>query len=179
MKQNNKTTTKVVLPELIGKLKDKDKSYSNLSKRMQIMYWILIPIYFILIIVHIIDGSGIKDIIGSFFFLLAMLNFAILFKYYHKEYNTVDYSLPTLIMLKKAVARYQPFQLKTIWALLGIVFIDIGLVLNSSLDFQVLWIQLIFLGTVLFSMGIGLIIWWINYKPLRDAALQLIKELEE
>ncbi len=178
MKATNKKEQQVRLPELTEKLIKKDKQYASMSKRLQIMYWILLPVYFILILVHIIDGSPVKDVLGSGFFLLAMLNFALLFRYYHKTYNTVDYSQPILLMLKKAVARYQPYQVKTLWALLGIVFVDLGLVFNSSLGFDVIWVQLVFGGTVLVSIGIGLRIWRVSYKPLRDAARAMIREIE-
>ena len=179
MKQVKKHTTGLSLPELTEKLKKKDKHYSNISKRLQIFYWILIPIYLTLIIIHIFENSPVTDIIGSGFFLLGMLTFALLFRNYHKIYKSVDYAQPTLIMLKKAAYRYKPFQAKALWALMGIVFIDAGLAFNSKSGFGDIWIHLFFFGSVIIAMIIGLIVWKINYKPLRDAALSLIKELED
>ena len=42
-----------------------------------------------------------------------------IFNKYHKEYNNVDYALPTLLMLKKAAYRYYPFRNETKWAIVG------------------------------------------------------------
>ncbi len=180
MKQVKKHTTGLSLPELTEKLQKKDKHYSNISKRLQIFYWILIPIYLTLIIIHIFENSPVADIIGSGFFLLGMLTFALLFRNYYKTYKSVDYAQPTLVMLKKAADRYKPFQTKALWALLGIAFIDAGLAFGSRFDLHDMWrVQAIFWGSVLIAMAIGLIVWKINYKPLRDAALSLIKELED
>ncbi|TDN96731.1 hypothetical protein [Sunxiuqinia elliptica] len=178
MKTTNKKEQQVRLPELTEKLIKKDKQYASMSKRFQILYWIFLPVFLIIIIVEIINGIPLKDIIGNVFFLLAILNSALLFRFYYKAYNTVDYSQPTLLMLKKAVARYQPLQLRTLWTLLGIGFVDLGLVFNSSLGFDLIRVQMAFLALVVVSMGIGLVIWWVSYKPLRDAARAMIREIE-
>ena len=179
MNLNNEIMENLNLIELTKWLKNEDDRYADLSKRIQIIYWILIPIFLILIIYHIADKSPIADVIGSICFLLAMLIFALFFKYYYKEYKNVDYSQPTLILLKKAAYRYKPLQLKTLWILLATLLVDAGLSLNSSLSFEFIWIQVYFLGIMALAMLIGLLIWWIRYKPLRDGALYLIREIDD
>jgi len=39
-------------------------------------------------------------------------------------------------------------------------------------------IQATLIGVIIFSILIGLIIWYFKYKPLHDEALKLIAELE-
>jgi len=178
MKQNNEIKESIDFIEFTNKLKNKDDSYANLSKLLQTIYWVLIPIYLILVIRHIFDKSPVVDILGSICFMFAMLIFALLFRQYYKEYKFVDYSQPTLVMLKKAAYRYKPFQLKTLWAILGVLLIDVGLSLNTSLGFEIIWIQILFLGAIAIAALIGLLIWKVRYKYLRDAALFLIREIE-
>src|SRR4030042_4858333 len=127
MKPTNEIKENRNLIEIINRLKNEDDRYAALSKRIQIVYWVVIPIYIILIIYHIVDKNPVVDIIGSTCFLFAMLIFALFFKHYYKEYKYVDYSQPTLVMLKKAASRYKPFTLKTLWILLAVILIDAGL----------------------------------------------------
>jgi len=176
MEQNNETMDQNLI-EIIGRLKNEDDRYAALSKRMQIAYWILLPVFFILIIHQIVTKNPVVDIIGSICFLFAILIFALFFKRYYKEYKYVDYSLPTLEMLKKAAYRYKPLQLKTIWFFLAVVLIDAGLCLNTSLGFKLISVQVYFLGAIVLAAVIGLLFWRVRYKPLRDKALKLIQEI--
>ncbi len=178
MKLNNEIVENINLIELTNRLKNEDDRYASLSKRFQIVYWIFVPIFLVFIVYDIVDKSPVVDIIGRICFLFAMLIFALFFKNYYKEYKYVDYSQPTLIMLKKAAYRYKPFQLKTLWTLLSVLLIDAGLCLNTSLGFEFIWVQVYFLGTVALAMLIGLIIWRVRYKPIRDGALHLIREID-
>ncbi len=178
MKTNSDSKESIDLNELTDKLRSEDKNYADLSKRIQIIYWVLIPVYLIMTIRHIMDGSELSNIIGSLCFLFAMLIFALGFRGYYKEYNQVDYSQPTLVMLKKAAYRYKPFQLKTLWFLLAVILIDAGLSMNTSLGADFIWVQLSFLGAMGIALFVGLYRWKIRYKPLRDSAIALIKEIE-
>ncbi len=174
-----KTTNTIEnLQQLIHRLKNEDSKYARLSKSFQILYFVLTFIYSILIIVEIIEKGPLSDMAGAMCFLVAMLSFAFFFRKFYKEYNNVDYSLPTLLMLKKAAYRYQPFQRRTAWLIIPLLLIDAGLTLNSSLGFDFFNLQLMWFGTLVFAVFIGLIIWYFRYKPLRDNTKQLIKEIE-
>ncbi len=180
MKTNNNNITINNLGAFTSKLQEKDKNYANISKRMQYLYWILIPIYLIIGIFEIIfENPSTNEMLSLFFFASAMLIFALTFRTLHKEYNFVDYSEPTLIMLKKVVKRYTPYQPKTRWVFLAIIFIDAGLCLKEEFGEELLYTQLMFFGALLIGICIGLIIWFRRYKPLRDTAKQLIDEIEE
>jgi hypothetical protein len=166
------------LNELIPQLQKSDKNYANIAKRFQAIYWGFLPVYAIIVVVQLFDNSSFTEILGSICFMCGMLIFALLFRKYQKEYNTVDYALPTLEMLKKAANRYKPFRRETIWALLAALFMDAGLVLNHWGEGDTMVIQLIFGGALLVALLAGLVWWYIRYKPLRDGALQLIREIE-
>jgi hypothetical protein len=166
------------LNELIPQLQKSDKNYANIAKRLKVVYWVLLPVYSLLLIDLLIDKSPFTEILGILSFVCAMLIFALLFRKYQEEYNTVDYALPTLEMLKKAANRYKPFRRETIWALLAALFMDAGLVLNHWGEGDTMVIQLIFGGALLVALLAGLVWWYIRYKPLRDGALQLIREIE-
>ncbi len=167
----------IELSDLTGKLQSEDQRYSNIAKRMKIMYYIMIPVYIIYIIRLFQTGSSMTELLGGLCFLLAMIVFAYIFNKFHKDYKDIDYSLPTLLMLKEAAKRYTPFRQNTIWVLLGVVFFDVGLVLGVPESENVWYIQAIFLGAIVTAIFVGLLIWRKRYKPLRDDALKLIEQL--
>ncbi|WP_321376101.1 hypothetical protein [uncultured Draconibacterium sp.] len=175
MKQNK---TSINLQQLTQQLKNEDSRYAQLSKSFQIVYFVLTFIFSLLIIIHIIQKEPLSELLGPICFLVAMLSFAFFFRKYYQEYKNVDYARPTLIMLKNAAYRYQPFQRRTAWLLIPILLIDAGLAMNSSLVFDILLLQMVWFGALVVAVCIGLVIWHFRYKPLRDNALQLIKEIE-
>ena len=166
------------LYDLTTKIKNTDERYSNLTKFLQIIYWVLIPIYLVLIIKDVLSNSPFLEIAASLCFLLGMLVFILIFKLYHLEYKSIDYAQPTLVMLKKAVRRYQPFQNKIWLVLLAVLLVDAGLSLRSLFDTDLIWIQVAFWAAMAVAVAIGLLIWRERYKPLRDQALQMIREIE-
>ncbi|MBR8537610.1 hypothetical protein KDU71_18720 [Carboxylicivirga sediminis] len=177
MKEHTNTSDNKI-SGLIKQLKAKDTNYSAISKRMQLIYWTLCPLYLFIIIMQIVEHSPSKEIISSFCFLFAMVTFALLFRKYQKEYAEVDYSQPTLLMLKKAVNRYEPFSSRTIGIIPGILLVDIGLTIKVSDQTDALLTQLVFIGAVGIGLVAGMIWWYIQYKPLRDHAQQLIDDIE-
>ena len=175
MKRNSKKMESVNLGEFTSNLKSKDDKYANLCKTLQIIYWVLIPIYLIEMVVQVFENKPLVDIIGSLCLLFAMLMFAMLFRYYSKDYKNVDYSQPTLIMLKKAAYRYVPFRLSALWALLGVILVYLSFYITSSMPY---WVSKLLIVGVGLGIIIGMIIWWIRYKPLYDGARKLIREIE-
>lgn len=176
MKTNNTHT--INLPELTQKLKTSDINYARIVKGIQTLYWILIPLYIILTIIQIVEKAPLTQLAGGSCIVISMLIFAFLMRYYYQEYSNVDYSQPTLIMLKKAAYRYKPFQKQAVWALLALLIMGVGLTLNN-LEFNTTKIIISYGILMLASVIAGLIWWYFRYKPLRDDALQLIREIEE
>jgi glucan phosphoethanolaminetransferase (alkaline phosphatase superfamily) len=163
---------------LIHKLKNEDERYARISKSLQILYWVLAPIYLILITRDIVVKSSVESIVGSFCFLFGMIAFALLFSFYYRDYKFVDYAQPTLVMLKKAARRYKPFYGKGWLAFVGVILLNIGLSLHSLFESDLLTIQIVYWGVMIAAVLIGLGIWWVRYKPIRDEALQLVREME-
>jgi len=164
--------------KLIVKLKTEDARYATLSRAIQIIYWIFIPLFFLITLLEYTETKESDQLIGGALFIISFLIFAIFFGNYYKEYKYVDYSLPTIQMLKKAAYRYKPFQLKSLWVLLAIVLMDGGLTFKREFNETVLDVQIYFIGLMVVALIVGLIIWYFKYKPLRDEALKLIAELE-
>jgi len=160
-------------------LKKEDTTYAGISWGLQIIYWVLIPLNALIAVWEYIDSRNVNDIFSGLCIILAFIMFALLIRKYYKEYNSVDYSLPTVQMLKKAAYRYHPFRKSVIWALLAVLLLDAGLT-PKRLDngFSVVSTQIMFGGAIIFGLLIGLIIWYIKYKPIRDEDQQQIKDIE-
>ncbi|KJF42101.1 hypothetical protein [Draconibacterium sediminis] len=168
------------LSKLTGKLKKEDRHYATIVKVVQIFYWIFIPLFMVKTAVEYTNSHEISDIISGVALILGFLFIALSFRKLYNEYQYVDYSLPTLEMLKKAVCRYQPFQKRALGILPGLLLMDVGLTFEWMGEGKsVLDSQLFFLGAILFGVIIGLVIWYFKYKPLRDKILHLVREIEQ
>lgn len=178
MKANNENFENNRLDLLIGKLQKEDSTYAAIIKAIQIMYWILIPAFTFMTVREYMDGKNLYELTGGICYVSAFLIIALFFRKYYKEYKYVDYSLPTVQMLKKAVWRYQVFQKKTLWVFVGFILMDIGATFDWMNEFPVWATQAIYLGGLSVGFIVGVIIWYIKYKPLRDDALRLIREIE-
>ncbi|MGZ2371947.1 hypothetical protein ACXR6G_19420 [Ancylomarina sp. YFZ004] len=175
---NFKRNTTDNLDQLVGKLQKEDKTYGNLFKLLKVVYWIYIPIYILLAIGIFLITKEINNLFAGLCFIISFIIFALIAGNYQKDFKNTDYSLPTLMMLKNAEKRYRPFQLKGLWVILAIIFMDAGFSINSFAKNHIMTIQIIFLGSMLVGLLIGTIIWFIKHKPLRDNALRLIAEIE-
>ena len=175
---NNLQTTKFSLQELTDRLKTEDSKYARISKSFQIVYWIFIPVYLFISIMELKETGDVNYIITGICYALSFLIFALVFRNYYLEYKNVNYSLSTLEMLKRAAQRYKPFRRKTLWIALALIFLDIGLCFSSYNQFNILWLQVLFIGNLAVGLIIGLIIWKIKYKPFRDNVLSMTAEIE-
>jgi hypothetical protein len=115
---------------------------------------------------------------------LAFLSFALIFRVYTKEYKSVDYGLPTTVMLKKAIERYRLFHPKKLFVLIPVALVDAGLIFfslnhdSSDDSISILTSQILYWGGMLLGAGVGVWIWHRRQKPLRDAAIELLREIE-
>jgi len=163
---------------LINRIKSEDERYARICKSFQIVYWVLVPIYLVLIIRDIITNSPVTEIAAGFCFLLGMIVFILIFRLYYLEYKSIDYAQSTLEMLKKAAHRYKPLQSKLWLVLAAVLLMDAGLSLRSPFE-EFAHFQIIYCSSMIVAVIVGLIIWRIRYKPLRDDALQMVREIEE
>lgn len=168
------------LSKLTGKLKKEDRRYAAIVMVIQIFYWIFIPLFIIKTVEQYSDSHNINDLISGVALVLGFLIIALTFRKYYKDYQYVDYSLPTLEMLKKAAYRYQPFQKRGLWIVPGLLLMNVGLTFDWIKEGKsVLDSQVFFLGAILSGVLLGLVLWYLKYKPLRDNIRKLIKEIEE
>ncbi|PXY01892.1 hypothetical protein DF185_04390 [Marinifilum breve] len=169
---------KIDVNQLIGKLQKSDKNYADICKALKAIYWVLTPLYLIMTIVFYIDTKEINNMLAGIAMISCFVIFLVILNKYQKEYNGVDYSLPTLLMLKKAAERYQPFRPESIWAIIAIILMDIGFYINSFNKIDFLNFHIYSGSIIILSIIVGLIIWYNKYKPLRDNALASILEIE-
>lgn len=174
------------MSEFVGKLQNEDRRNMSLSRNMQWGMWILSIFYTVFFIVFPFHENTIYKTIGWALYVLTFLSFGFIFNYLKREYRRVDYGLPTLVMLKEAAKRYKLFQRKTILATMPVLLIDVGMVLiifepgqPGSLMRTILITQALLIPSISIGLFIGVIIWRKRQKPLRDAALKMINELEE
>lgn len=204
----------------LDKLKKEDSNLHKLFKFLKITYIVLLIVY-IPIFYDIIDGGKVYSIIKVVSIILGFSMFLFSMAYAQNKIKKINYSEPTLILLKKTVKRYRIFSPIDLVAFPALFFLVIGLALNEKvylacqdylkLDFslgdyfstawQVLisgdnWFEMIsktsnefpllivmaclslFIIIVVVSFGVGVAIWFARYKPIRDNALVLIKEIE-
>ncbi|MCT4614590.1 MAG: hypothetical protein N4A49_06925 [Marinifilaceae bacterium] len=166
------------LESLTSKLKKEDLSYSKLCRNLQIMYCVLAPLYLIMAIMEYSSNSNSMEMFSQLSFFMAMLTLALGFNYFRKIYKNINYSEPTVKMLRSIINRYKIFSIKSWWIIPAFIFLDLALVFRKN-DFEsILQVQLIFLGTVILAVGVGIIVWWFKYKYLIDNAKKLLKEIE-
>lgn len=172
------------MDQLVNKLKAKDKVFMRISKGMQIFCWVLISFYFLILVVNPDPDLLINQRIGGFLYVVSFSFFALIFNRKMKDFKEVDYSLPTVVMLEKAADRYKLWKPALILAFIPVVFVDAGMVLFAMREWsmddfvtQAIKTQVFFVPLIVVSFSIGVGIWYLKQKPLRDHALKLLKEL--
>lgn len=175
---NTNKKEKLPFEELMGKLKAEDANYAAISKRFQYIYLVFIIFYVVVAVLGYIFEGGATRLLSDISFVISFLILAVIFRKYHKEYKFVDYSLPTLQLLKKAEYRYKPFRIRSVWVLFALGFMDVALTLHMVPAVSVWTVQIVILSTILVAVVIGLIHWRNKYKPLLDNVRHLISEIE-
>jgi hypothetical protein len=184
-KLHNKEQNQTTMENLIKNLKSEDKKYYMIGKAVKIMYYVLILIYCFEFIFDPFDDHILIDKIGGMFALGSFIGFIIYFDYYTKKLSSIDYSLPTIQMLRNAAERYSLWGNKSGYAIIPVLLLDIAMVLLFWKEFgtmlplfRVLIVQAGFLPLIGLGVLIGYLVWKSNHKPLREKALKLIEEIE-
>jgi len=174
----NNTENTQGIGRLVSKLKKEDTNYSRIVKSIQIVYGILIPIMLVLTIVDYINKKELIQMISGFCNVAALVLIVVGFRKIYKEYKYVDYSLPVVQMLRNAIDRWQPFRPKATQVYLGVLLIDVGLTLERLDRYSIWETQIFYGGAIAIGAVIGLIWWYIQFKPLRDESKRLLREIE-
>ncbi|MCU4165668.1 hypothetical protein [Carboxylicivirga caseinilyticus] len=185
---NNKSNKpQIHLNELISKLRSEDEKSIKSTNRFKIFYFVFGAVYALVFIFHFVfdEDNSWTDSLSGFFYVLAWITFALLFRKANKEYRQIDYSLPTILMLRKAAQRYKLFQPKLTIAIGAVLLINIASSLNKveipmthEAISDIIQFQIIFVIAITASFIIGVLVWRKRQKPIRDNALALIDELE-
>jgi len=176
----------VNLDSLIRNVKAEDAKNLRISKSFLWVYIILAIIYAGLMVLNPDSDIKLIDRISGAFYLVSMVVFAYMFKAGLKEYQSIDYTLPLIEMLRGVAKRYQLRARKFILLSIPIILMDVGLTLSFYEDLlpmepinRVLIIQVFYIPVMTISGFIGYLVWRKKQKPLRDNALLLIEELEK
>lgn len=191
MKTNNITTNNieniggklVSIDSLVSRVKAEDVRNIRIIKSFQWIYIVLIVLYAVLFIFNPYIKS-IDRIIGGFY-IASFIAFILIFRKGYKEFKSIDYSLPLIEMLRKTAERYRLRVDKLLTLIIPVVLMDVGVTLRFYYDFlpmsplnRVLAVQAVYIPLFAISAFIGILVWRKKQKPLRDKALELIKELE-
>lgn len=178
---NNSNDNIVDLDVLVSKMEKEDSRNLRLMRNFKWIYFVF-AITYAPMILNPNNEWNIR--IAGVCNALAFILFALAFRKFHKIYKSVDYSVPLLEMLTKAVDRYK-LKLKRIFLVVpSVLLVDVGLVLTDSYGLdssslkEVVIFQVCYFGALTLSGFIGYLIWRKRQKPLRDEALRLLKDLE-
>jgi len=185
---NNLNHTIESLPNMelfTSKLKKEDEYNLKISKTFFRIYIGFIGFYFIIMIVNLFFDRGLIHVLSQIFFILSFVAFVLIFRDNLKIFKKIDYSLPLAEMLNAVVKRYHLKLSYLLILLIPIVLMDGGLTLSFYEDLEsisplnrVLIVQAFYIPVMAISALIGILIWRHKQKPLRDKALELLKELE-
>jgi len=179
---------KMDLSSLVRRLKTEDTRNKRLAKSFQWLMLAMIPLYSYIFIFNPNESYTLSDRLIGLGYGISFATFAVFFWLRNKAFKEVDYSSSTLQMLTEAAKRYR-FKLsqkQSLILIIPVILIDINtcvFFIEKSTLFgtpiqTILWLQLLFVGSLSISASVGYLIWRKKGKPLRDYALSLIKELE-
>ncbi len=169
-----------------SKLKKEDEYNLRISKSFFWIYIGFIGLYSIMMIAELFfSDRELSSILSQIFFILSFVAFVLIFRYNLKIFKEIDYSLPLVEMLTAVAKRYQLRFGYFLIVFIPIILMDVGLTISFYKDLgsmsplnRVLIVQAFYIPTMVISAFIGILIWRHKQKPLRDKALELLKELE-
>ena len=183
--ETNHTNSFTDVETLISNLQTEDARNTRMMHNMQKMMWGIAALYVLISAMQFIINSSWNEKAGAVLILIAFIVFALLFSSYYRAFKTIDYGLPTIEMLSKAVNRYKAFQQKGLFFLIPVIIEGVGLNLmmykmlhNPSPFVRILIFQSGYLFLLVVGFLIGYLIWKKRQKPLRDHALALLKEIQ-
>ncbi len=185
MKQYQDKTTPINMEQFTKKIAKEDHRNQQITRNFQWLMWIIAPLYCGMFLVNPDPDLSWNERLGGLLYVIAFVLFALIFRKLNKEYRSVDYGIPVVEMLRQAVNRYKLFQKKVLWAIVPIIFTDAGMIFltlehtgSQNLLTHILTTQAIIIPAFAIGLTIGIFIWRQRQKPLRDAALRMLREIE-
>jgi|WetSurSiteA1Bulk_404760.scaffolds.fasta_scaffold01118_3 hypothetical protein len=181
--QNNKGNG-TEINQLVQRLQKEDNRNLMTFKRFQGIFVGFILVYSFIFIFNPWTDLGLSYRITGVCYVLGFFLFGMIFRKYYREYKAINYSLPVSEMLQKAAERYRLQYRKTWVVIFPLLFIDAGMTITFYQRFTAYapWkiiglVQLVYIPTLILGFLIGVLIWYKRQKPLRDAAIKLLDEL--
>ena len=172
------------MDSLLINLKNEDSRTLRKMKNFKWLFFIMVIIYTLLMVVNPDPELQLHQRLSGLLYVISFTLFAFIFRKYHKEYSKIDYSLSSSEMFRKAAERHNLTFSRYLVVLPSLLFIDIGLTISeyyrwSSIEplNRILIVQVTLIPIFILSGFIGYLIWRKKQKPLRDGALQILKEL--
>jgi hypothetical protein len=172
------------MDRFVTNLQNEDVHYSRLSRNVQWVMWIFAPLYAGMFLLNPDMDTLWTQRIGGLCYAIAFVLFALILRKFNNEFNSVDYGVSVVEMLTSVAKRYRLLQLKSVMIIAPILLIDAGMVLILLNRFGtknaievIMWVQMILIPSLLVGITIGIIIWRKRQKPLRDAALAMLKDI--
>lgn len=182
MKTNHNNNRFHDFDTFVGGLKKEDSRNLKITKIFQPIMLTLAVLY--ALVFQFDTEGGWEQRVGGICYAIGFVLFALIFRKFYKEYRDVDYGVPVVEMLTSAIKRYKMFQRKMLLIIVPVLFIDLGMILITVRSYDgdfsaAFWTtQKLFIPALLLGLVIGLIIAHKRQKPLRDAALMLLKEIQ-
>lgn len=180
--QNN---TNINLEKLLSGVKDEDARNLRITRNFMWLMWILAPLYLVFAIAGFAFDEPSPAHVGFIFFSLGFFVFGLLFWTLKTEYQTIDYGISTIDMLRNAAKRYKFWQMKTYLTIIPVILVCIAtsFSIERLLPYpdQIKRMVIVFVGyflVVCVAFFIGYLVWRVRQKPLRDKALALLREIE-
>lgn len=183
--KTSKNNTAIDMHSFIEKMQTEDKRNIKVMRNFKWLMFIFAPLYILLFNIGPFDKINLYMRLGGLSFGLAFIIFALIFTKGVKEFRSVDYGVPTTKMLSDAIDRYKLQISKLFFVLLPLTLINIGeslILLGQDIDSifggSLLNFQLFYWILVIVGLIIGIIFWRIKHKPLKEAAEQLLNEMQ-
>lgn len=173
------------LEKLVSGLQREDSRNLKLTNNFMWVMWVMAPLYLVFAIIGLTTEEPSAQHIGFIFFSLGFLVFGFLFWTLRREYKSVDYGIPTIEMLQKAVKRYKFWQAKTYLTIIPVILVCFAtsFSIEHLLPYpdqikRMVIVFVVYLLVLCIAFFIGYLIWRVRQKPLRDKALAMLQEFE-
>jgi hypothetical protein len=173
------------MDRFVSNLHNEDKMNLKLSWIIQILVWAVVLLYSIKFLFFPKEGIIITERFGGFLILLSFVSFSLILCNLNKKYKSIDYGVSVVEMLTQATKRYKLIATEELQSIVPLLLMDLGVTMmlynpeSSISNIQYLLMsQSLFILCTGIVLGIAVLIWRKRQKPLRDAALAMLKEIE-